>query len=156
MSAADFDMCSHRLAMMDLVIAMTPYVDEASLTKTFALIRPYLEVRDKTFRFEFRYFEVTRCLCLDQGAGHAEEGVPRAGGDVRRRARRVSVLCPFQPGDAEGRPARNAEKRLFTSKEGEKATWWWMTSKVRGERRLGFTALSDGVSVSQLVLRSPD
>lgn len=75
--------------MMDLVIAMTPYVDEASLSKTFELIRPYLEVRNKTLRFEFRYFEVTRCLFLDQGARHAKEGLPRAGGDVRRRARRV-------------------------------------------------------------------
>lgn len=33
--------------MMDLVIAMTPFVDEASLTKAFELIRPYLEVRKK-------------------------------------------------------------------------------------------------------------
>lgn len=33
--------------MMDLVIAMTPFVDEASLTQTFELIRPYLEVRGK-------------------------------------------------------------------------------------------------------------
>lgn len=40
-------MFSLRLAMMDLVIAMTPFVDEASLTKTFELIRPYLEVRKK-------------------------------------------------------------------------------------------------------------
>lgn len=40
-------MFSLRLAMMDLVIVMTPFVDEASLTKTFELIRPYLEVRKK-------------------------------------------------------------------------------------------------------------
>uniref|UniRef100_H3DGH8 Ribosomal RNA processing 12 homolog n=1 Tax=Tetraodon nigroviridis TaxID=99883 RepID=H3DGH8_TETNG len=35
-----------RLAMMDLVIAMTPFVDEASLTKAFELIRPYLETKE--------------------------------------------------------------------------------------------------------------
>lgn len=49
-------MFSLRLAMMDLVIVMTPFVDEASLTKTFELIRPYLEVRKKKKRFESRYF----------------------------------------------------------------------------------------------------
>lgn len=47
-------MLSLRLAMMDLMIAMTPFVDEASLTKTFELIRPYLEVRKKTLRLESR------------------------------------------------------------------------------------------------------
>lgn len=31
--------------MMDLVVAMAPFVDEANMTKTFELIRPYLEVR---------------------------------------------------------------------------------------------------------------
>ncbi|TKS85555.1 RRP12-like protein [Collichthys lucidus] len=32
-----------RLSMMDLVVAMAPSVDEATMTKTFELIRPYLE-----------------------------------------------------------------------------------------------------------------
>lgn len=41
--------------MMDLVITMAPFVDEASLTKTLELIRPYLEVR-KALRFEARIF----------------------------------------------------------------------------------------------------
>lgn len=31
--------------MMDLVVAMAPAVDVATMTKTFELIRPYLEVR---------------------------------------------------------------------------------------------------------------
>lgn len=31
--------------MMDLVVVMAPAVDEATMTKTFELIRPYLEVR---------------------------------------------------------------------------------------------------------------
>lgn len=31
--------------MMDLVIAMAPSVDEVTMTKTFELIKPYLEVR---------------------------------------------------------------------------------------------------------------
>lgn len=30
---------------MDLVVAMAPCVDEVTMTKTFELIRPYLEVR---------------------------------------------------------------------------------------------------------------
>lgn len=30
---------------MDLVVAMAPFVDESTMTKTFELIRPYLEVR---------------------------------------------------------------------------------------------------------------
>ena len=34
-----------RLSMMDLLVAMAPSVDEATMTKTFELIRPYLEVR---------------------------------------------------------------------------------------------------------------
>lgn len=42
-------MFSLRLAMMDLVIAMTPFVDEVALTKTLELIRPYLEVRKMLF-----------------------------------------------------------------------------------------------------------
>ncbi|XP_070833276.1 RRP12-like protein [Chaetodon trifascialis] len=35
-----------RLSMMDLVVAMAPSVDEATMTKTFALIRPYLETKE--------------------------------------------------------------------------------------------------------------
>lgn len=43
--------------MMDLVIAMAPFVDEAALTKTFELIRPYLEARTSIpSGFESRYF----------------------------------------------------------------------------------------------------
>ncbi|KAK5853979.1 hypothetical protein PBY51_015087 [Eleginops maclovinus] len=35
-----------RLSMMDLVVAMAPAVDEATMTKTFELIRPYLESKE--------------------------------------------------------------------------------------------------------------
>ncbi|XP_008320189.1 RRP12-like protein [Cynoglossus semilaevis] len=35
-----------RLSMMDLVVALAPFVDEATMTKTFGLIRPYLETKD--------------------------------------------------------------------------------------------------------------
>uniref|UniRef100_A0A3Q3GXS2 Ribosomal RNA processing 12 homolog n=1 Tax=Kryptolebias marmoratus TaxID=37003 RepID=A0A3Q3GXS2_KRYMA len=35
-----------RLAVMDLVVAMAPFVDEVTMTKTFELIRPYLEVKE--------------------------------------------------------------------------------------------------------------
>lgn len=34
--------------MMDLVVAMAPSVDAATMTKTFELIRPYLEVSSQT------------------------------------------------------------------------------------------------------------
>lgn len=30
--------------MMDLVVAMAPFVDEDTMSKTFELVRPYLEV----------------------------------------------------------------------------------------------------------------
>jgi len=32
---------------MDLVVAMAPFVDEVTMTKTFELIRPYLEVKSQ-------------------------------------------------------------------------------------------------------------
>lgn len=35
-----------RLSMMDLVVAMAPSVDEVTMTKTFELIRPYLETKE--------------------------------------------------------------------------------------------------------------
>lgn len=45
---------------------------------------------------------------LGQGAGHAKEGVPRAGGDVRRGARGVQVIRRFKSGDAESRTTGNS------------------------------------------------
>ncbi|XP_035027985.1 RRP12-like protein [Hippoglossus stenolepis] len=36
-----------RLSMMDLIVAMAPFVDEVTMTKTFELIRPYLETKDQ-------------------------------------------------------------------------------------------------------------
>lgn len=85
--------------MMDLVVAMAPSVDAATMTKTFELIRPYLEVRSQTVCCCLELLEPGVFLACftsdffifyffpDQGAGHAEEGVPRAGGDVWRRGR---------------------------------------------------------------------
>uniref|UniRef100_A0A672G1Y3 Uncharacterized protein n=1 Tax=Salarias fasciatus TaxID=181472 RepID=A0A672G1Y3_SALFA len=35
-----------RLSVMDLVIAMAPFVDESTMTKTFELIKPYFETKD--------------------------------------------------------------------------------------------------------------
>uniref|UniRef100_A0A665UWI6 Uncharacterized protein n=1 Tax=Echeneis naucrates TaxID=173247 RepID=A0A665UWI6_ECHNA len=35
-----------RLSMMDLVVAMAPFLDEVTMTKTFGLIRPYLEIKE--------------------------------------------------------------------------------------------------------------
>uniref|UniRef100_A0A3Q3MIK7 Ribosomal RNA processing 12 homolog n=1 Tax=Labrus bergylta TaxID=56723 RepID=A0A3Q3MIK7_9LABR len=37
---------TNELAMMDLVVAMAPLVDEVTMTKTFELIRPYLETKE--------------------------------------------------------------------------------------------------------------
>lgn len=81
--------------MMDLVVAMAPFVDEVTMTKTFELIRPYLEVRDVLCMLSLVLLNlsifllncVVVCLFSDQGARHAEEGVPCAGGNVRRRER---------------------------------------------------------------------
>uniref|UniRef100_A0A3P8VA36 Ribosomal RNA processing 12 homolog n=1 Tax=Cynoglossus semilaevis TaxID=244447 RepID=A0A3P8VA36_CYNSE len=42
LSSAD----TNELSMMDLVVALAPFVDEATMTKTFGLIRPYLETKD--------------------------------------------------------------------------------------------------------------
>ncbi|XP_051935458.1 RRP12-like protein isoform X1 [Hippocampus zosterae] len=35
-----------RLSMMDLVVAMAPFLDQLTMTKTFELIKPYLEIKD--------------------------------------------------------------------------------------------------------------
>ncbi|XP_061545527.1 LOW QUALITY PROTEIN: RRP12-like protein [Phycodurus eques] len=35
-----------RLSMMDLVVAMAPFLDQLTMTKTFELIRPYLEIKE--------------------------------------------------------------------------------------------------------------
>ncbi|KAI7805897.1 RRP12-like protein [Triplophysa rosa] len=35
-----------RLAVMDLIVAMAPFVDEASMTQTYELIKPFLESKD--------------------------------------------------------------------------------------------------------------
>lgn len=40
----DLSSCFYRLAVMDLIVAMAPFVDEASMTQTYELIKPFLEV----------------------------------------------------------------------------------------------------------------
>lgn len=57
----------------------------------------------------------------DQGARHAEEGVPRAGGDVRGRDGGVPLIRCGESGNAQGRAAGDAEKRLLSGEEGEAA-----------------------------------
>lgn len=93
------------LSVMDLVVAMAPCVDEVTMTKTFELIRPYLEVRALVvsdlnpsnlssilvncvsvgafFILFFNWF----ISFSDKRAKHAEEGIPCARGDVWRRER---------------------------------------------------------------------
>ncbi|KAG9341086.1 hypothetical protein JZ751_019840 [Albula glossodonta] len=39
-----------RLSVMDLVVAMAPCVDEATMSKTYELIRPYLESKDSSLQ----------------------------------------------------------------------------------------------------------
>uniref|UniRef100_A0AAX7SN66 Ribosomal RNA-processing protein 12-like conserved domain-containing protein n=1 Tax=Astatotilapia calliptera TaxID=8154 RepID=A0AAX7SN66_ASTCA len=39
-----------RLSVMDLVVAMAPCVDEVTMTKTFELIRPYLETKEPSMQ----------------------------------------------------------------------------------------------------------
>lgn len=51
-----------RLSMMDLVVAMAPSVDAATMTKTFELIRPYLEVWSQTVRSEAFGARYVSCL----------------------------------------------------------------------------------------------
>lgn len=60
---------------------------------------------------------------VDQGARHAEEGVPRAGGDVRWRDAGVPLVRPGESGNAQSRPAGDVEKRLLAGKEGEAAAF---------------------------------
>lgn len=117
-----------RLSMMDLVVAMAPSVDEATMTKTFELIKPYLEVRVHMVSFNVLYISKSKhflltlfLMFLDQGSRHAEEGVSCAGGDVRRREGRVQGVCRGQSGNTQSSPARDSEKRIFASKEGETA-----------------------------------
>lgn len=88
---------------MDLVVAMAPCVDEVTMTKTFELIRPYLEVRAlvvSDLNPSNLSSILVNCVSVgaflkkngfisfsDKRAKHAEEGVPCARGDVWRRER---------------------------------------------------------------------
>ncbi|KAM4703390.1 RRP12-like protein [Rhinophrynus dorsalis] len=50
-----------RLAMMDLIVAMAPYADEPSMTKTFQAILPYLE--DKNHSLQKKSYRVLEEIC---------------------------------------------------------------------------------------------
>nr|XP_040034063.1 RRP12-like protein [Gasterosteus aculeatus aculeatus] len=50
-----------RLSMMDLVIAMAPSVDEVTMTKTFELIKPYLETKEPAM--QKKAYRVLEELC---------------------------------------------------------------------------------------------
>lgn len=115
--------------MMDLVVALAPFVDEATMTKTFGLIRLYLEVKlcvqviliDYSIIFFITvtvHFPACGCMCSDQGPRAAEEGVPCAGGDVWRREGRVQGVCCRKFGNTQSCPVGDFEERLFTSEAG--------------------------------------
>lgn len=80
----------------------------------------------------------------DQGARHAEEGVPRAGGDVRGRDGCMQVICCGESGNAQSRPAGDAEKRLVSGKEGEAAS---LTGQIPRTLRSTSDLLSDPVTL---------
>lgn len=122
-----------RLSVMDLVVAMAPCVDEVTMTKTFELIRPYLEVRAlvvSNLNPSNLSSILVNCVSVgvffknwfisfsDKRAKHAEEGVPCARGDVWRRERCMFVVCHVQSGNTQSRAAWDSEKRLFTCKKG--------------------------------------
>lgn len=54
-----------------------------------------------------------------QGTGHAEEGLPRAGGAVRSREGAVQVVRGVQSGDTQTGVARHSEESFLSFKEGE-------------------------------------
>lgn len=53
-----------RLSMMDLVVAMAPSVDAATMTKTFELIKPFLEVRVHTVSLNVLYISKSKHFLL--------------------------------------------------------------------------------------------
>ncbi|XP_068424787.1 RRP12-like protein [Clinocottus analis] len=54
-----------RMSMMDLVVAMAPSLDEATLTKTFELIRPYLETKEPGM--QKKAYRVLEEMCGGEG-----------------------------------------------------------------------------------------
>ncbi|KAI2657902.1 RRP12-like protein [Labeo rohita] len=55
-----------RLAVIDLIIAMAPFVDEASMTQTFNLIKPFVESKD--FSIQKRAYRVLEEICGGESA----------------------------------------------------------------------------------------
>ncbi|XP_072293683.1 RRP12-like protein [Eucyclogobius newberryi] len=56
-----------RLSMMDLIVAMAPLVDEATMTKTFEFTKPYLEIKEQGM--QKKAYRVLEELC----GGESEE-----------------------------------------------------------------------------------
>ncbi|KAK9541593.1 hypothetical protein VZT92_001625 [Zoarces viviparus] len=54
-----------RLSMMDLVVAMAPSVDEVTMTKTFELVKPYLETKEPGM--QKKSYRVLEEMCGGEG-----------------------------------------------------------------------------------------
>ncbi|XP_077469171.1 RRP12-like protein [Stigmatopora argus] len=54
-----------RLSMLDLVVAMAPFLDQLNMTKTFQLIRPYLEMKEPGM--QKKAYRVLEEMCAGEG-----------------------------------------------------------------------------------------
>lgn len=126
-------LCS-RLSLLDLVVAMAPYADEQSLGSLYSTIQPSLQVSrgapSARVHPAGRGRRVTPCkgatltavplaVPAEQGAQHAEEGVPGAGGGVCRSPCPLPGLRLLAPGGAAGSAAGLAQERGVPGQEGE-------------------------------------
>uniref|UniRef100_A0A672PW35 Uncharacterized protein n=1 Tax=Sinocyclocheilus grahami TaxID=75366 RepID=A0A672PW35_SINGR len=55
-----------RLAVIDLIVAMAPFADEASMTQTFSLIKPFVESKDS--RIQKKAYRVLEEICGGESA----------------------------------------------------------------------------------------
>uniref|UniRef100_A0A8C1BD75 Ribosomal RNA processing 12 homolog n=1 Tax=Cyprinus carpio carpio TaxID=630221 RepID=A0A8C1BD75_CYPCA len=55
-----------RLAVIDLIVAMAPFVDEASMTQTFSLIKPFVESKDSSI--QKKAYRVLEEICGGESA----------------------------------------------------------------------------------------
>ncbi|XP_052468820.1 RRP12-like protein isoform X1 [Carassius gibelio] len=55
-----------RLAVIDLIVAMAPFVDEASMTQTFSLIKPFVESKDASI--QKKAYRVLEEICGGESA----------------------------------------------------------------------------------------
>ncbi|XP_057703940.1 RRP12-like protein [Corythoichthys intestinalis] len=54
-----------RLSMLDLIVAMAPFLDQLTMTKTFELIRPYLEMKEPGM--QKKAYRVLEEMCAGEG-----------------------------------------------------------------------------------------